>query len=201
MGTLEAFAVLLLTSSFDSCIDEPRKNDPGNFLVVQWLGLCAFIVEDPGSIPGWGTKIPQATWHGQKKRNDPKWCLLGPFSSLCLCYSILTEKSLHSSMPRFWHLPGGFGDVVLQTPGETCVVDGGADVSSSWERNILRGTSGYWDNMPFPLLWVLVIKSRIWLFQRVILQSGSAGRENSTESIDTFSCKFPQPTFFKSYFL
>jgi len=26
---------------------------------------------------------------------------LGPFSSLCLCYSILTEKSLHSSMPRF----------------------------------------------------------------------------------------------------
>ena len=47
MGTLEAFAVLLLTSSFDSCIDEPRKNDPGNFLVVQWLVLCAFTVEDP----------------------------------------------------------------------------------------------------------------------------------------------------------
>ena len=23
----------------------------------------------PGSIPGWGTKIPQATWHSQKKKN------------------------------------------------------------------------------------------------------------------------------------
>ena len=34
----------------------------GNSPAVQWLGLRAFIVEDPGSIPGQGTKIPQATW-------------------------------------------------------------------------------------------------------------------------------------------
>jgi len=33
---------------------------------VQWLGLGAFTAEDPDSTPGWGTKIPQATWHGQK---------------------------------------------------------------------------------------------------------------------------------------
>ena len=28
----------------------------GNSLVVQWLGLCTFTAEDPGSIPGQGTK-------------------------------------------------------------------------------------------------------------------------------------------------
>ena len=39
----------------------------GNSLAVQWLGLCAFTAEDLGSIPGWGTKIPQVVRHGQKK--------------------------------------------------------------------------------------------------------------------------------------
>ena len=36
----------------------------GNSLVAQWLGLCAFIAKDTGSIPGQGTKIPQrhAVW-------------------------------------------------------------------------------------------------------------------------------------------
>ena len=41
----------------------------GNSLVVQWLGLHAFTAEDLGSIPGWGTKIPQAVQNGQKKKN------------------------------------------------------------------------------------------------------------------------------------
>ena len=40
----------------------------GNSLVVQWLGLHALTAEGPGSIPGRGTKIPQATWYGQKKK-------------------------------------------------------------------------------------------------------------------------------------
>ena len=40
----------------------------GNSLVVQWLGLCTFTAEDPGSIPGRETKIPQAEWCGQKKK-------------------------------------------------------------------------------------------------------------------------------------
>ena len=38
----------------------------GNSLVVQWLGLHAFTAEDLGSIPGQGTKIPQAMQCGQK---------------------------------------------------------------------------------------------------------------------------------------
>ena len=33
---------------------------PGNFLVVQGLGLCTLTAEGAGSIPGWGIKIPQA---------------------------------------------------------------------------------------------------------------------------------------------
>ena len=40
----------------------------GNSLVVQWLGLHAFTAEGLGSIPCWGTKIPQAVWCSQKKK-------------------------------------------------------------------------------------------------------------------------------------
>ena len=38
--------------------------------MVQWLGLCALTAEGPGSIPGWGTKIPQAAWCGKKKNKN-----------------------------------------------------------------------------------------------------------------------------------
>ena len=40
----------------------------GNSLAVQWFGLCVLTAESPGSIPGPGTKIPQATQCGQKKK-------------------------------------------------------------------------------------------------------------------------------------
>ena len=38
----------------------------GNSLAVQWLGLHDLTAEGMGSIPGWGTKIPQscAAWPG-----------------------------------------------------------------------------------------------------------------------------------------
>ena len=42
------------------------KISPGNSLVVQWVGLCILTTEGSGSIPGWGTNIPQVAWHGQK---------------------------------------------------------------------------------------------------------------------------------------
>ena len=38
-----------------------KVGDLGSSFVVQWLGLCAFTALGPGSIPGQGTKIPQAT--------------------------------------------------------------------------------------------------------------------------------------------
>ena len=40
----------------------------GNSLVVQWLGLWALTAKGLGLIPGQGTKIPQALWHGKKKK-------------------------------------------------------------------------------------------------------------------------------------
>ena len=36
--------------------------------MVQWLGLRTFADEGAGSIPGWGTEIPQAAVHGQIKK-------------------------------------------------------------------------------------------------------------------------------------
>ena len=39
----------------------------GNSLVVQWLGFHALSAKGPGSIPGRGSKIPQAMRCGQKK--------------------------------------------------------------------------------------------------------------------------------------
>ena len=39
-------------------------------LAVQQLGLHALTVEDLGSIPGWGTKIPQAIQSSQKKESN-----------------------------------------------------------------------------------------------------------------------------------
>ena len=32
--------------------------------MVQWLELCTSTAGGTGSIPGWGTKIPQAAQHG-----------------------------------------------------------------------------------------------------------------------------------------
>ena len=39
-------------------------------LADQWLELGTFTVEGGGSIPSLGTKILQATWCRQKKKNN-----------------------------------------------------------------------------------------------------------------------------------
>ena len=54
-------------------------------LAVQQLGLHALTVEDLGSIPGWGTKIPQAIQSSQKKKNQT------------IEFSIATTKTI-----RYW---------------------------------------------------------------------------------------------------
>ena len=38
--------------------------------MVRWLRLHAFSAEGSGSIPGQGTKIPQAMWRGMKEQNE-----------------------------------------------------------------------------------------------------------------------------------
>ena len=45
-----------------------KKVNSGNSLAVQWLEIHAFTAEGTGSIPGWGTKIPQDTRRSQKKK-------------------------------------------------------------------------------------------------------------------------------------
>ena len=37
-------------------------------LVVQWLRLCTASTRGMGSVPGGGTKIPHAMWHGPKNK-------------------------------------------------------------------------------------------------------------------------------------
>ena len=46
-----------------------KRMNLGTSLVVQWLRLGAFTAVGPGSNPGEGTNILQATQHGQKLIN------------------------------------------------------------------------------------------------------------------------------------
>lgn len=46
---------------------------PGNSLAVQGLGLSDFTAEAWDSTPGWGTKIPQASWCVQKEKLKKKF--------------------------------------------------------------------------------------------------------------------------------
>ena len=45
-----------------------NKQQTGTSLVVQGLGLCNSNAGGTGSIPGQGTKIPQATYSQKKKK-------------------------------------------------------------------------------------------------------------------------------------
>ena len=47
------------------------EENTGNSLAVQWLGLHAFTAMGLGSIPAWGTEIPQDTQWSQKKKYLP----------------------------------------------------------------------------------------------------------------------------------
>ena len=48
-------------------IHKQKKRNLGNSLAIQWLGLCAVIAGGMGSMPGWGSKIPQTLQPSQKK--------------------------------------------------------------------------------------------------------------------------------------
>ena len=49
---------------------EYRRSILGNSLMVQWLGLGTLTARGLGLIPGWRTKILQATRCSQKKRSN-----------------------------------------------------------------------------------------------------------------------------------
>ena len=41
--------------------------------MIQWLWFAAFTAVGPGSVPVWGTKIPQAVRYRQKKKKKAKY--------------------------------------------------------------------------------------------------------------------------------
>ena len=49
-----------------------KRKSPGTSLTIQWLGLHASNAGGVGSIPGWGTKIPHAVQHGQRKERKKR---------------------------------------------------------------------------------------------------------------------------------
>ena len=49
------------------------KSGGGTSLAVQWLGFCASTSGGPGSIPGLGTKTPQATRHSSPPLKKKSW--------------------------------------------------------------------------------------------------------------------------------
>ena len=61
-----------------SSLVECRKCVWGNSLAVQWWGLRTSTAWGTGSIPGWGTKNPQATRRSQKEKKKVCVCV-------CVC--------------------------------------------------------------------------------------------------------------------
>ena len=61
-------------------------------LVVRILG---FHCRSLGSIPGWGTEIPQASWWGKKKKIYIYIYIYIPFTLNILIYSLLPKLTIH----------------------------------------------------------------------------------------------------------
>ena len=59
-----------------------------NSLAVQWLGLSTSTAEGPGLIPGQGNKIPQATWHSQKRERERKFLKYKFYQFLPMTYEV-----------------------------------------------------------------------------------------------------------------
>ena len=63
----------------------------GTFLAVQWLRFHASTEGVTGSIPGWGTKIPQAEQCGQKKKERKYVKRKVRINQTMYLFSLLTE--------------------------------------------------------------------------------------------------------------
>ena len=63
----------------------------GTFLAVQWLRLHASTEGVTGSIPGWGSKIPQAVQCGQKKKERKSVKREVRINRTVYLFSLLTE--------------------------------------------------------------------------------------------------------------
>ena len=81
---------------------EALKEHPGNSLVVQWLRLDT-LTDRSGSMPGQGTKIPQALRHGKKKQKQKQ----------------PTKKKPPVQLQRHFELPRSYIRSFLVGHGET----------------------------------------------------------------------------------
>ena len=117
--------------------------------MVQCLALRAFIAEGTGSIPGQKTKIPQAVWCSQKKKNErkkptkkqtnkqktPKKCVISSFhiwyEIIILILSLTVVSCLYKPVNE---RPGSqkLSDSVVKC-GESLNL---YPLSNTWERNM-----------------------------------------------------------------
>ena len=69
-----------------------KKSQAETSLVVQWLRLWASNPGAVGSIPGQGTKIPQAAWGGQKKKKSTKQKVPNCFKGIWILSSLYWDQ-------------------------------------------------------------------------------------------------------------
>ena len=79
-----------LATEFQELCGADLKTVARNSLVVQWLGRHTFTAQGAGSIPGRGTKILPAAWHG--KKTPQKQTQLPSRQELILARLVRTEK-------------------------------------------------------------------------------------------------------------
>ena len=70
LQVLQTVSKRLLTTAYLAVWIYFKLEFQGNSLVVQWLGLFTFAAKGPGSVPGQGTKILQATWVWPKNQSQ-----------------------------------------------------------------------------------------------------------------------------------
>ena len=86
--------------------------------LIRCLGLHFFTAKGLGWIPGWGTKITQATWYGQNKQTNKQknqrtrersWVeAWGSSYSACTLVPLVSEVSLHYHASSFINLVDQF---------------------------------------------------------------------------------------------
>ena len=118
-------------------------NDVGRTSLVLWLRLHTSNAGDAGLIPGWETRIPFATWCGQKKmkngiRNTGHPCAEEWNQTFTSHYTLLMEKAMapHSSTLA-WKIPW------TEEPGRLQSM-GSLGVGHDWATSLSLFTFMHW---------------------------------------------------------
>ena len=72
-------------------IKKKKTNRQGDFLVVQWIRICALNTEGLGSIPAWGTKILHTTTKPMMQQT-PNAAKINQFSSVQFSRSVVSDS-------------------------------------------------------------------------------------------------------------